>query len=139
MENTSNEENDGTEYPGHIYYIQLSYYISIIITNNLCLYELFTPAYLILKREMIMPHRCIIIIWYAALLLCVLLAASFVNESLDEVKNFINRRNFLNSCGKDVTLILSARFMHTKLTVWKLLQMRQMAVLSIMTTFITNS
>lgn len=105
----------------------------------LSLYELFSYEYLIIKRHTFLPHRCIIIAWYAAVLLCFLLTASFVNESLDEVKNSINYRNVLKSSCESTRLVLNVCFTDVKLTIWKILPIRRMTILSILGTFITYS
>lgn len=105
----------------------------------LSLYELFSYEYLIIRRETFLIHRCIIIAWYAALVLCFLLTASFVNESLDEVKNSLNYRNVLKSSCQSTRLILNVCFTDVKLTIWKILPIRRMTILSILGTFITYS
>lgn len=104
-----------------------------------CLYEIFSFEYLIISTKAFYPHRCMVIIWYTAMLLCFLLSASLVNDSLDDVKDCINQRSVFDSSNQNIRFVQKARFTNIKLTIWKILAMRRITIFSILGTFITYS
>lgn len=103
----------------------------------ICLHEIFVLEYMIVKGNDFTPHRYLIIIWYAILLLSFLLCASLANESLDDVKYFINQQNVFDASNRSIRFILKACFVDSKLTIWKILVMRRITIFSILGTFIT--
>lgn len=104
-----------------------------------CVFEMFFFEYLIESMKSFFPHMYMLIIWYAAMLLCLLLNASLVNESLDNLKDCINQRCALDSSIQNIRFVQKVYFTNTKLTIWKILDIKRITIFSILGTYVTYS